>query len=282
VLYVKVLSIETTEIGKELNMTRMPFTPYQAIFATLVGLALATSNGVYAQVGTINSVIVHSREFNDVPGSTLTVTANYPSAISFSDQGVSAPSGFANRDVWRFSGDGGTSAYQFQNNDFFQVSMQLTLTATPLSPRKEAGFLLDTAGGQGQFIVNSDGHEIVAFGGPLPFYSFAPATYNSGDAITLGLTYFLDGNGKRAVIYSANGVQSPVLEFGNLEQGIINGSTVGGYFQIVNDGTNPLNSGVATFANISLKAVPEPSSFTLLSLGLLSAGLVLRRLRGQF
>ena len=40
-------------------------------------------------------------------------------------------------------------------------------------------------------------------------------------------------NGKRAIIYSANGVSSPVLEFGNNEQGIIAGSTLGGYFQIV-------------------------------------------------
>jgi hypothetical protein len=258
-------------------MTTMPFSQHCVGYATLIGLALAAPIGAYAQVGTIDSGIVHSREYNDVPSSTPTVTTAYPSSISFSDQGVSAASGYANRDVWRFSSDGGTSAYQFQNNDFFQVSMELTLTGSPTSPRKEAGFLFDTAGGQGQFIVNTD-HEIVAFGGPLPFYSFEPAIYNSGDAITLGLTYFLDDNGKRAVIYSANGVQSPILEFSNTEQGIIDGSTFGGYFQIQNDGLNPLNSGVASFGNINIAAVPEPATIALLSLGILSLGL-LRRCR---
>jgi hypothetical protein len=257
----------------------MPFSKHCAYYATLIGLALAIPNGAYAQLSTIDSVIVHSREYNDVPGSTLIVTTTYPSSISFSDQGVSAPGGFANRDVWRFSNDGGTSAYQFQNNDFFQVSMDLTLTGSPISPRKEAGFLFDTAGGQGQFIVNTDEHEIVAFGGPLPFYSFGPATYNSGDPITLGLTYFLNDNGKRAIIYSANGVQSPILEFSNTEQGIIDGSTLGGYFQIRNDGANPLNSGIASFRNINIAAVPEPSTIALLSLGMLALGLRLRRRR---
>ena len=119
--------------------------------------------------------------------------------------------------------------------------MTVTLTGDPIAPRKEAGFLLDSIGGQGQFIVNTDGHEVVAFGGPFPFHAF-PATFNSGDTITLGMTYFMT-NGKRSIIYSANGVQSPVKEFTNLEQGIIDGSTLGGYVQIVNASTIPTNSG---------------------------------------
>jgi hypothetical protein len=55
------------------------------------------------------------------------------------------------------------------------------------------------------------------------------------NAITLGMTSFKDGNGINAIICSANGVNSPLLEFSNLELGIVNGSTLGGYFQIVND-----------------------------------------------
>ncbi|MBI3853779.1 MAG: hypothetical protein HY298_26350 [Verrucomicrobia bacterium] len=218
-------------------------------YATLIGLVAA--NGAFAQISTINSANYHPREFNDVPGSTLTVVENYPALISFDDQNVSAPSGFANRHVWRFSNNSGVSAYQFNNNDFFSVSMTVTLTGSPISPRKEAGFLLDTIGGQGQFIINTDGHEIVAFGGPLPFYAF-PRTFNSGDTITLGMTYFLNSNGKRAIIYSANCLQSPPLEFSNLEQGIIDNSTLGGYFQIVNDSSNPSNSGTAVYENINI------------------------------
>jgi len=237
----------------------------------IIGLAAATA--AYAQITTINSANIVPRAFNDVPGATLTTVSNYPSLISFNEQNVSQATGFANRDRWNFSNNGGTSAYAFANNDFFQVSMTLTLTASAISPRKEAGFQLSSLGGDGQFIVNTDSHEIVAFGGPFPFYAF-PATYDSGETITLGMNYFLDGNtGLRSIVYSANGVQSPVLAFSNTEQGIIDGSTLGGYFQIVNDPANPSNSGLAAFADISI--VPEPSALVLLSLGVLPLGLLL-------
>jgi len=96
-----------------------------------------------------------------------------------------------------------------------------------------------------------DGHEVVAFGGPLPFYAF-PATFHSGDTVTLGMTYFLDSNGKRAIIYSANCMQSPPQELTNLEQGIIDNSTLGGYLQIVNASGVPTNSGAATYQNIKI------------------------------
>src|SRR4030095_4697062 len=124
------------------------------------------------------------------------------------DQNVSKATGLANRHVWRFSTNSGVSAYRFRTSDFFTVFMTVTVTGNPISPRKEAGFLLDTIGGQGQFIVNTDGHEVVAFGGPFPFYAF-PRTFNSGDTVRLGMTYFLNSNGKRAVIYYDNCLQSP-------------------------------------------------------------------------
>ena len=157
--------------------------------------------------------------------------------------------------------------------------MDVTLTGTPISPRKEAGFILDTIGGQGQFIVNTDGHEVVIFGGPFPFYKF-PLSYNSGNTIRLGMTYFLDTNGKHAIIYSANGVQSPIKEFTNLEQGLIDNSTLGGYMQVQVDKTVPTNSGLAVFGNIRIGAVvPEPSGLAVLSLSLLPLGLLWRRRR---
>jgi hypothetical protein len=245
----------------------MTFFERGACCATLIGLGFAAPNAAYGQVSSINSDILHTREFDDVPVAGLVVVNNYPSLISFTEQGVSAPSGFANRDVWRFSNNGGASAYQFRNNDFFNVSMTLTLSASATSPRKEGGFLLDTqAAGQGQFSVDTDSHEVVAFGGPLPFFAF-PATFNAGNTITLGIDYFLDGNSRRAVIYSANGVQSPAMEFTNLEQGIIDNSTLGGFLQIRNDSANEGNSGMAVFGNIGIATVPEPSSIVLAALG---------------
>jgi hypothetical protein len=252
-------------------------TPLQrcACLATLVGLSAVS--GAYAQVSSINSAAVTPRVFNDIPTATFTGVTNFPTQISFSEANVSTASGFANRDTWRFSNNGGTSAYQFQDSDYFHVSFDLTLTGSPISPRKEAGFLFSTASsGDIQFIVNTDGHEVVQFGG-IGFYSFNAnngMTYNSGDKITLGITYFLDGNGKNALIFTANGVDSPVEEFAS--GGIGNGSTLGGYFQIVNDPANPSNAGTALFENIDITAVPEPSALALLGLGVVSS-LVLRR-----
>jgi len=248
--------------------------------ATLIGLCLAVANGAYAQVGTINSAFIHPRVFNDIPGATLTTVANYPSLISFNEQNVSQVGGFANRDIWQFSNDGGTSAYQFQNGDYFDASMTLQLTGSPIAPRKEAGFLFSTANeGDIQFIVNTDGHEVVQFGG-FSFFSFNSGysmTYNSGDLIALGLNYFLDtATGNNALQFFANGNASPVFDFAP-GAGIGNGSTLGGYFQIVNDPNNPLNAGTAVFSGISITPIPEPSSLVLLSAGVLP--LLLRRRR---
>jgi hypothetical protein len=248
----------------------MTFLKRYTCSATLIGLVAA--NVAYAQVDSgsavfqnisitgdpaINSGIVHTRVYNDYPGATLTTVNNYPSLVSFSESNVVGPSGYANRDDWRFSSDGGLTDHLFQNNEYWSVLASLTLTGTPTSPRKEAGLRLDSSiGGDGMFILDTDAHEIVAFGGPLPFYSFGN-TFNSGDTVLMGMTYENIG-GVNGIVYSANGVNSPFLPMSNLEQGVINGSTLGGYFQIVG-------------------VIPEPSVFALLSLGILP--LVFRRRR---
>jgi hypothetical protein len=240
----------------------------------MVGLCLVVANGAYAQVGSINSAFVTSRVFNDVPGATYTGINNYGSQVSFNEQNVSKVGGFANRDMWQFSNNGGASAYQFQNGDYFHAAFNLTLTGTPTSPRKEAGFLFSTVNdGDIQFIVNTDGHEVVQFGG-ISFYSFNAnngLSYNSGNTIHLEMDYFLDGNGKNALEFFANGIGSGPFEFGpTVGSGALdigNGSTLGAYFQIVNDPNNPANSGSANFQNITI--TPEPSTYALLSLSVL-------------
>lgn len=121
----------------------------------------------------------------------------------------------------------------------------------------------------GCFIVDTDAHEVVAFGGPFPFYAF-PSTFDSGETIRLGMTYSWDaGAGQGWMVYSADGVRSPALPFANPEKGMIDGSTLGGCFQIVNDPSNLNNSGAAAFANIVI--VPEPLAppLALLALGIL-------------
>ena len=222
--------------------------------AAAIGLAFAAGSITQAQVSTIKTVLVQSRLYNDVPGAVLTVVTNYPTLISFTEQNVSAASGFANRDVWHFSANGQTNAYNFQNNDYFTVSMNVTLTGNPPTPRKEAGFVFNNPlNDGGEFILDTDAHEIVAFGGFLPFYAF-PATFQSGDTVRMGITVFQDSSGKNAIVYSANGVNSPALPFSNAEQGVINNTTIGGYFQIQQDGSNPSNSGSAVYGNISIGA----------------------------
>src|SRR5262249_44847546 len=156
----------------------------------------------------INSAVIHSRVFNDYPGATFTGVNNYPTSISLSEANVVGATGFANRDDWRFSSNG-TTDHLFDHTEYWSISATLTLTGNPTSPRRKAGFRLDSSvGGDGLFIVNTDAHEIVAFGGPLPFYSFGPAMYNSGTPIVLGMTYENIG-GTNGIVYSANGVNSP-------------------------------------------------------------------------
>jgi hypothetical protein len=217
-----------------------------------LGLTMAAS----AQISSINSAVYTPRQFNDVPAATLTVVSNYPSLISFEEQNVSKPTGFANRDSWHFSSDNGVSPFLFGNNDAFTITMDVTLTGDPISPRKEAGFVFNNPlNDGGEFIVNTDGHEFVAFGGFLPFYAF-PRNFNSGDTVTMGLTVFKDSNGKNAIIYFARTattcLQSPPLEFSNNEQGVIDGTSIGGYLQIVNSPTIATNSGKAVFQNITI------------------------------
>jgi hypothetical protein len=223
----------------------------------LLSLLLASIGGAYGQVSTINSVVVSPRVYNDVSNAVLTVVTNYPALISFAETNVSATNGFANRDVWHFSADDGSTAFQFQSNDYFTASMKVTLNGYPATPRKESGFVFNNpANDGGEFILDTDAHEVVAFGGYLPFYAF-PKFFNSGDTVTLGITYFRDANGKNAIIYTANGTNSPALEFSNTEQGVINNTTIGGYFQIQVDKANPTNSGSASFANITVSPAAE-------------------------
>src|SRR5437667_12611285 len=92
---------------------------------------VGASNGVFAQISSINSAVYTPRQYNDVPAATLTVVSNYPSLISFEEQNVSKLTGFANRDAWHFSNNG-TTAYLFNNSDAFTITMDVTLTGDPI------------------------------------------------------------------------------------------------------------------------------------------------------
>jgi MYXO-CTERM domain-containing protein len=232
----------------------------------------------------INSVKLTLRRFNDFPNTLLTSTNNYPSLVNFHESGYPGPpppGGFANQHIASFSADGGLTKYQFQNQDAFDIRMNLNLSAGSVSPRKEAGFRFDTLiGGEGFFHVTSDG-EAAAFGGPFPFFSFGNSAYTPGTTATLEMIYH-PGIGTNpnptlaaTMEYKFNGVSSGPLTFGNTENGIINGTVDGMYLQVQPDRNNPNEFADATFTNFSV-TVPAPGSAGLLAV----AGLVgIRRRR---
>jgi hypothetical protein len=270
-----------------------------ACCAALVGFAITT--GAYAQVSSINSAIIKSRVFNDIPGATGTYINSYPGSISFSEAGVSQPTGFADRDVWQFSNNGGASAYQFNANDYFNASFNITLTGGTTGLDLEAGFLFSnpggTWGGDLQSLVTAAG-VVVQFGGPS-YYPFSPAAggypgvggsvpnYVTGTSYNLGMIYTIDPNtGNKAFEYYVNGqyaASAPGNPYFDLGTGVSIGSPgdfLGGYLQIQNAPNNPNNAGTALFSDIRIVPfvpVPEPATFAMIGTGFLSLVLFRRR-----
>jgi hypothetical protein len=108
------------------------------------------------------------------------------------------------------------------------LSFNIKLEAGAISPRKEAGIIIDQSLGGSQFIVNTDSHEIVVFGGFQPFFSFNNTfgiSYNAGDLINMRMVY----TGKTAtdpgkfqyiVVKDGTTYSSPVIASGAGEMGI--------------------------------------------------------------
>jgi hypothetical protein len=268
--------------------------------SAFVGLCLAAVNGAYAQVSSINSAFIDPRVFDDVPAATLTTANNYPSGISFTEANVSSSSGFANRDVWYFSNNGGTSAYQFQANDYFSASFNVTLTGGAPGLDIETGFLFSNPSGNfgGDLQLVATGGGVVFQGGGPSYYPFSPAAggfpgaggsvpnYVEGQAITMTMNYVVDPiTGKNAFEYAVNGqlaassAGDPYFDLGPGQTLGSPGDTLGGYFQIQTAPTsNPNNTGEAQFTDITITPIiPEPSSFLLLGAGIAPLLLLRRR-----
>jgi hypothetical protein len=214
-----------------------------------------------AQGGGVKDVVIIEHFFNDDPSSTFDSLKALP-VVAFADTHVSHAGNFANRHDWAVSADGEDPAI-FGMDDYFDFSFDLTLIGTPpgtkFEQRKEAGMIVASSiGGDGQFIVNTDAHEVVSFGGPFPFYKFNDLSYNSGDKINMRVRYFLNADGKRKIQFYANDKTSGPLEFTNLEKGIPGPYYVKGYMQVVipKDPKIPDNRGVAVFDGITWNGKP--------------------------
>jgi hypothetical protein len=221
-------------------------------FALLAVLCLGLSVWAAAQP---NDVVILDRVFNDDSDSISNHVKNLPTVI-LSDtkvDGDGSPPEFANRHAWFVSADG-VNPLQIPLDVEWTLEYDLTLTGNPVTPRKEAGGFVRIGMPWGyselQFMVNTDAHEVVAFGYPFPFYRFA-LSYNSGDTIHLGIRFFKDTDGQYKVIYMANALSSPALALA--DQSIIiqrNWISPGGYLQVNIQAGNPNNEGTAVFDNI--------------------------------
>lgn len=265
--------------------------------STLMTLSLAFVGGAYAQIYTINSTVIKPRVYNDIPGAVGTYISA-PGAVSFTELGVNSGSGFADRDVWYFSNNGGASAYQFQANDYFSASFNVTLIGNTPGIDLEAGWLFSNPsgnfGGDLQSLVTQGG-VVVQFGGPS-YYPFSPAAggypgagggvpnYTVGSTYNMGLIYTIDpATGMNAFEYSVNGqyaASSPGNPYFDLGPGQFVGSPgdfLGGYFQVQRSTGPELNDASVVFGNITIVPVPEPSVLALLGLGVLPLTRLLRR-----
>jgi len=236
---------------------------FKQIAGLVALIGLGAASGAVAQISTINSAVIIPRYYNDITNASLTVVSNYPALISFDYENVYTTNpAFADRSVWQFGRTGSTPGstsvpYLFGNNDAFTITMDVTLSGGPTAPRKEAGIVFNNPiNDGGEFIVDSDGHEFVAFGGFLPFYAF-PRNFNLGDTVTMGLTIYKDSSGSNAIVYFAKTattcLESPPQFFSNLEQGVIPGTKIGGYIAVQNCcPSNPTNNGTVVFQNIRI------------------------------
>jgi hypothetical protein len=240
--------------------------------AAATGLALAAANDTFAQISTINGIAIKPRVFDDIPSATL-ITVTNDSTVIFNETNVTSSTGFANRDVWYFSADGGSTPYLFQSNDYFSASFKATITGGTPGKDIEAGFLFSDPSGNfgGDLQIIATGSGVVFQGGGPSYYPFSPlaggfpgkggsvANYVEGRTYTFGLNFVQDPNtGLDAFQYSVNGqyaASAPNNTYFDLGAGQFIGSPgdfLGGYFQIQTVSNNPANAGLVVFQDISI------------------------------
>jgi hypothetical protein len=205
----------------------------------------------------VNSVIENQYHFFCCT-SNVTVTNNFPTSAIIDDQYTATAGGihFANRHDLVFSSDNASTPRVFNTADSFDISFDIKLEAGANSPRKEAGLIVQQPIGDSQFIVNTDAHEIVVFGGFQPFFSFNTEfglAFNSGDTINMrmiytGKTESNPGTFQYIVIKDGTTYMSPLKPSGAGEGGIANNTNIQLYEQGKASAAGDFER--ATFSNI--------------------------------
>lgn len=265
----------------------MTFSP-RFCHAAIISLSLTVGLGANAPATTIDGFFVNARVFNDMPGSTLTITPatpinTNPATITIDDQFTGSG---ANRHDVMVSSDGGTTPYVHDIDESFRFTTVLTLSDGSDSPRKEAGIRINSSvTGDMLFIVNSDAGEIVTFGGP--FHSFGSNGggngYTPGTPILLGIEYLTAGDGAGGVAntteyfidYGAGIITTGPLPWTNVEGGPVD-FQVGVYAQGQNNAA-PGDFVNAMFTDTTYITIPEPGTFALVGMGALLGLLAKRR-----
>jgi hypothetical protein len=235
-------------------------------------LLLAVTASLASAAPNPNSAVVVPRIFNDCPGSTLSITNNYPTCIIIDDQNVGCV-GFANLHAWRFSEDGANPRV-FNNGDSFRFAADVTISGTG---NAEAGLQIAPWWSQadGRLNVRTSDGEIACFGGRLPFYSFTATDglhYVKGETVHLEIVYHANGLSEASpgtIEYKVtiDGVEhsSGVKAFdeGNPAEdppyglwGILNEARVGGHFQFFVNDSGPDGQSVVQWCNIEFEALP--------------------------
>jgi len=254
-----------------------------ALLATLA-LVLGFATQALAQTPNVNGVIFELYRFNDCPAGTANSGGTYPTSIYINDPTLLC-TGFANAHVWRFSSDGGATAAVFHNNSNFHACADLVIDGID-NNGAEAGLNIppwwDGSQTDGRMNVRTSDGEIACFGGRMPFYSFTGTNgihYVKGTLIHLEMTYLAHHNTQAdpgtidyKVVYNSNTYDSGPLPFdqGTAAEdpphglwGILNDTTVGGFFQVRLDPGNAAANMTATWSNIcydNLQVTPTQSS----------------------
>jgi hypothetical protein len=254
-------------------------------YSILAALALvAFASTVYAQTPNPNGVKFETRIYNDCPASTVTTGGSYPSSFYIDDTTLPC-SGYANLHIWQFSEDGGATTAQFGNNSNFHFCADLVISGEDANGG-EAGINIAPWWWKvdGRINVRIPDGEVAAFGGRMPFKNWTGdhgVVYVKDTSIHLEMTYVSGPSGPSAaapgqvqysVTYGANTYTTPwfLLDEGNVAEGVVHGnwgilepSTVGGFFQPRLDPGNFSSNLRATWSNVcydNLQVVPTQNT----------------------